>query len=401
MGYPSDGRRNRSHLLGRDCGLSDFKMIVPEDMRLQEGPFATRVVIGSKTLRGSGMDGSPQLVATVFIDGIAYRVIAPSEAIGESLDWLPHCQVRATVVDPLGGSAEVDAEPYLKLYAIKVAKEELERRQSGMSSSGGAGSAEPYFHVVAHTSKAPITEAKFDLRRDELEQRILAPYRDLRPIVLGGRTILAEDLQRLAIFQSEKSAKQFDGMAVANARGGVRQWFFGEPDVKDVTDELITTPSVSLVPRNADAIGLLCARFHLIAKQLRDRRAGRSTLDISDEYDVQDLMHALLWIFFDDVRKEVWTPTYAGRSSRVDFLLPTEQIVVETKKTRVTLGAKELGDELLVDIAHYKEFPSCKRLICFVYDPEERIVNPRGLERDLSRKETSFEVKTIIVPRSA
>jgi hypothetical protein len=73
--------------------------------------------------------------------------------------------------------------------------------------------------------------------------------------------------------------------------------------------------------------------------------------------------------------------------------------VIETKRTRPGLGTKEIGDELLVDIARYKTHPSCRRMICFVYDPEGRIANPAGIEADLSRTEGGLEVKVIIMPR--
>jgi REase_DpnII-MboI len=52
---------------------------------------------------------------------------------------------------------------------------------------------------------------------------------------------------------------------------------------------------------------------------------------MKDEYDVQDSLHALLKLHFDDVRREEWTPSYAGSQSRMDFLLKREKIVVETK----------------------------------------------------------------------
>ena len=52
----------------------------------------------------------------------------------------------------------------------------------------------------------------------------------------------------------------------------------------------------------------ICSRFHLIAQQLRNRHNNRYTLNITDEYDVQDLLHALLKIHFDDVRPEEYTP---------------------------------------------------------------------------------------------
>lgn len=143
----------------------------------------------------------------------------------------------------------------------------------------------------------------------------------------------------------------------------------------------------------------ICSRFHLVAKQLRSRHAGRATLDIEDEYDVQDLIHTLLRLFFDDIRPEEVCPSYAGSSSRMDFLLKDESIVVEIKKTRAGLGAKEVGNQLIEDIARYQSHPSCKTLVCFVYDPEGRVANPRGLENDLNRTEDDLVVKVIIVPK--
>jgi hypothetical protein len=126
-------------------------------------------------------------------------------------------------------------------------------------------------------------------------------------------------------------------------------------------------------------------RFHHVAKQLKRRRSGRDTLWVTDEYDVQDLLHALLKIDFNDIRAEEWTPSYAGKSARMDFLLKREKIVVEAKKTRAGLTEKELGDELLVDVARYKGHPECQTLVCFIYDPDQHIGNPEGLKYDLDQ----------------
>ncbi len=139
-------------------------------------------------------------------------------------------------------------------------------------------------------------------------------------------------------------------------------------------------------------------RFHLIARQLRSRYNNRSTLDITDEYDVQDLIHAILMLNFDDIRAEEWTPSYAGKCARMDFLLKTEQIVIEIKKTRRGLTEKELGGQLIEDIARYKTHPDCKLLLCFVYDPEGLIANPRGIENDLRRVDSDMPVEVVIRP---
>jgi hypothetical protein len=130
-------------------------------------------------------------------------------------------------------------------------------------------------------------------------------------------------------------------------------------------------------------INKLLTRFHLVAQQLKKRHGGRDSLWITDEYDVQDLLHALLRIEFDDIRPEEWTPSYAGKCARMDFLLKKQRIVIEVKKTRDKLTDKEIGDELLVDIVRYKNHPDCNTLICFVYDPDQLINNHAGLKHDL------------------
>jgi hypothetical protein len=142
----------------------------------------------------------------------------------------------------------------------------------------------------------------------------------------------------------------------------------------------------------------LCSRFHVVARQLRSRHGQRETLIVQDEYDVQDLLHALLWLEFEDIRAEETTPSYAAKSSRMDFLLKRERIVVEVKKTRVGLGAKEIASQLIEDIDRYKVHPDCKTLVCFVYDPEGLVANPRGVETDLSREEGPFPVHVLIRP---
>ena len=127
-------------------------------------------------------------------------------------------------------------------------------------------------------------------------------------------------------------------------------------------------------------------RFDIIFRQLRHRHNSRETLDISDEYDVQDLFHALLKLYFDDIRAEEWTPSYAGSSSRIDFFIPELELAIEIKKTRKGLGNKEAKEQLAIDKDHYRCKENIKHLICFVYDPDGRIQNPRGFEKDLAQE---------------
>ncbi len=145
-----------------------------------------------------------------------------------------------------------------------------------------------------------------------------------------------------------------------------------------------------------EIIERLGRRFGLVAHQLKNRYDGRETLTISDEYDVQNLFHAMLTLFFDDIRREEWTPTYANRSSRIDFLLKLEEIIIEIKKTRSSLKAREVSDELIIDKERYRAHPNCKTLIAFVYDPDKYIENPKGLENDLSENKGTMITRVII-----
>ena len=87
----------------------------------------------------------------------------------------------------------------------------------------------------------------------------------------------------------------------------------------------------------------ICVRFTAFASGLRSRHGDRPALELKDEYDVQDVLRCLLTLFFSDTRPEEWVPSYAGASSRMDFLLKKEGIVVETKMTRPGITAKIIG----------------------------------------------------------
>ena len=144
----------------------------------------------------------------------------------------------------------------------------------------------------------------------------------------------------------------------------------------------------------------LAESFHRVALRLRTRRSGREPILINDEYDCQYILGALLETKFNDIRPEEWGLSYAGSSSRVDFLLKDESILVEMKMTRLGLADRKLGEELIVDIAHYKARSDCKALICFVYDPDHRLVNARGIENDLSKMTDDLNVRVLVRPKS-
>jgi hypothetical protein len=66
--------------------------------------------------------------------------------------------------------------------------------------------------------------------------------------------------------------------------------------------------------------------------------------------------------------------------------------------TRRGLGQREVVAELTVDKAHYRGHPSCRALICVVYDPEHRLDNPGAIESDLSDHNEQLVTHVIVTP---
>lgn len=145
-------------------------------------------------------------------------------------------------------------------------------------------------------------------------------------------------------------------------------------------------------------IVILCRRFHLFVEKMQSRQRGREPVAVQDEYDVQDLLHGILKLHFDDVRPEEWMPSYAGNSSRTDFFLPRERTIIEAKMTRANLGQKEVANELIIDVARYAKFPNVDKLVCLVYDPGRRCHNPTALESDLATTEGRLHVAAVVCP---
>jgi hypothetical protein len=143
-------------------------------------------------------------------------------------------------------------------------------------------------------------------------------------------------------------------------------------------------------------VGVL-RRFPAIVRELNKRHNGRTPLaDIKDEYDVQDLLRGVLSGLFDDIRDEEYTPSHASLTSRVDLLLKREQIVIEAKMTRASLGQRKVAEELAIDKELYRSHPDCKTLVCFVYDPGRHLNNPTGLEDDLTDPEGPLPTVVVV-----
>ncbi len=280
-----------------------------------------------------------------------------------------------------------------------------------------------FYHVIIETTekdkkKEFITHVAKNIEdKSILMSQYVVPYINNRKFIVNGYNVESKNIRRFQVKSSEENASKLVERAYDELRGSGVIVIYTEERVidgertKDITQEILdeanelkkgneTKQKEIVYYQKTDAeLKIIAERFHLVARQIRERHNGRDTLNINDEYDVQDLFHALLRLHYDDIRKEEWVPSYAGGSSRTDFYLPEINTLVEIKKTRQGLGSKEIGGQLIIDIAQYQRHPGCKKIFCFVYDPDGRISNPSGIANDLTRTEGYIQIEVIIAPK--
>lgn len=150
-------------------------------------------------------------------------------------------------------------------------------------------------------------------------------------------------------------------------------------------------------------IETLFLRFHAVAVQLQKRsRQEKQPFNIIDEYDVQDLLHGLIWIFFNDVEAEnCGTPSTCGINPRIDFFLRDERVFIEAKIATANHRRKKIAEEIILDKEFYSKKTDLKGIFCLVYDPSGIIDNPNGFEKDLSEPNSQPIVRVMVVPRTA
>jgi hypothetical protein len=123
-------------------------------------------------------------------------------------------------------------------------------------------------------------------------------------------------------------------------------------------------------PPKREALAVLetmLQRLPLVIRQLRVRHADRPPFRAVDEYDLEDLLRALLPLYFDAIRPECRTPSYAA-GTRTDFVLAAESIALTIKWARP--GILEQAAE---DARYYRRERKARTLVVFVFDPEDSL----------------------------
>jgi hypothetical protein len=153
-------------------------------------------------------------------------------------------------------------------------------------------------------------------------------------------------------------------------------------------DAVTWSPPLSIVRRTAlEYVLSVIDSFPACTEILASRARDRPPFVIGDEYDVQDLFHALVRPTVPDLVPEDTTPKLAGKWSRLDFTSKATRLGFELKHVKSVNHATTVREELLIDEATYHEHPYIDTVVAFISDPHQYISNALrpAFERDLSR----------------
>lgn len=164
-------------------------------------------------------------------------------------------------------------------------------------------------------------------------------------------------------------------------------WLLDPLDAAMLLDAMSAAPATRLARASGlDAVLTIVDRFAASSSVLANRQRDRTGIRIQDEYDVQDLFHALVLPAVPDIVPEDPAPKIAGKASRLDFTSKSLRLGVELKHVRSAAHGRAVRDELLVDSATYQAHPYVDTVVAFVHDPECHIpLSERpAFESDLS-----------------
>lgn len=127
--------------------------------------------------------------------------------------------------------------------------------------------------------------------------------------------------------------------------------------------------------RPAADIGLikdLCSRLPQAAKILVSRRKGKTVFNFDDEYDVQDLLHAILRCYIKETVQENPFPKLAAtNSSRADISIEKLGAIIEIKFARVRSDQARITRELSEDLVLYSSCNFLTDLVFVIYNSKE------------------------------
>jgi hypothetical protein len=239
---------------------------------------------------------------------------------------------------------------------------------------------ERYWHILlrvpnSHRPAATREIVQFDLSFAEV-QRILQCWRASKPFLVGGSTVNRRDVRGAELRHSEYNQRYY----AENSPNSFNPQFEVFQKGIDYAQELLyasdtvttgTTGQLELVLQ----VG---GRIREAARVLEHRRKDKTPYAIEDEYDVQDLLLAVLRTYFKFTVKENPLPKRGGISSRADLSIEELGVIIEVKFVRGPADQRRVVKEFAEDQQFYIEWQHLKHFVYLVYNSDE-LSDPEAL----------------------
>ena len=247
-----------------------------------------------------------------------------------------------------------------------------------------------------------------DLSFQDLKKTIVSPWNARRPFTVAGTVVQSTDsVESIKITHTDQPQSYYASHHEQrmSASGicdlSTNRKLLPLSEGTDRTNELLFSgieesthvPDVDLVER-------LCKRLPQAARILATRsRKGKAGYEITDEYDVQDLLHALMRGYLKYSVQEDPLPKVAGaKSGRVDISVDDLGILIEIKYVHGPEDQKRLLEEYSEDLVLYAQWAHLRTLIYLIYNSAD-LRDAEAFERLASTQEIGgkrFDVRIIL-----
>jgi len=228
-----------------------------------------------------------------------------------------------------------------------------------------------------------------DATRDQIRHEVVEPWHEDRPFTVSGTIVksraavdeirIVQTPQRQSLYADQHNA-EMRAAGIADLATDPRLLPFGKG--KDYTNDLLFQSLSPQAPAPDIALLLrLCERLPDSARVLATRQRSKAAYVVIDEYDVQDLLQAIIRAYFKySVREEPIGRVGGAKSGRADLAIEELGVVVEVKFVRGPADQNRVVEEFAQDLVQYSKWQPLRTFIYVVYNSRD-LRDPEALEK--------------------
>lgn len=246
-----------------------------------------------------------------------------------------------------------------------------------------------YVAIAGKKNKGRDLAVINDMTRDRLRREVVEPFTQNVPFTVSGTIIKDRSaVDEIRIVQTTSPNKVYadqhnaDMSAAGISDLATDRRLLAFSNGEDYTNELIFSEYAAQAPAPDIALLLrLCERLPDSARVLATRQRGRVPFELNDEYDVQDLLHAVIRAYFKySVREEPVGRVGGGKSSRADLAFEDIGTIVEVKFVHGPNDQNRIVEEFAQDLVHYSKWHPLKTFVYMIYNSRD-LRDPEALEK--------------------